>query len=348
MPGLIDADCYQVKYRAYAKINLTLNVTGRRPDGYHELESVMQAVSLCDDVTVRLTPKQKHMKLQRDGIHVAVTARDTYIKQQCVPVDGRNSAYKAAEIFFAKQAPPVTYDADIRIHKRIPAAAGLAGGSSDAAAVLRALNDIASLRQTGGAPHLRRLPEDELLECALGVGADVPFCLLCATSREGAAPPPSGAALATGIGEVLRPLPGFKPGYAVALANPRVEVSTARVFKEFKLQGAASAMSAMSAIKCTEYARALTNPCGEPLCGGENLRGREIVHYFNVLEDTVIGFCPQIKGLKARMEESGALCALMSGSGPTVFGLFDKTVAASRAVAKIRSGGDWAALCKFI
>jgi 4-diphosphocytidyl-2-C-methyl-D-erythritol kinase len=357
---------------AYAKINLTLNVIRKRPDGYHELETVMQAVSLCDDVSVRVTPR---VSVERcpPFINIAVSYEtdDEYIKTQFIPTDRRNTAYLAAEAFFDYQRPRVNeraigaayrgagrviYFVDIHIKKRIPAAAGLAGGSADAAAVLLALNDAAIgiggeellgfTAKNGESitvcadniPGIRPLTEDEILAAALRVGADVPFCLLYGTEAISApavralpAAPMARAAFAAGIGEKLRALPAPPQKKAVVIANPRMPLSTAQVFSDyiFPEPGVIENLSNLTRAMIKSHD-------GEwGLC-------------FNALESAVALKCPGINRLKSALLESGASCAAMSGSGPTVYGLFDSLDKAGRAAEKIRSGGAWAVCCEFV
>ena len=339
---------YTARYRAYAKINLILNVVGKRPDGYHELESVMQAVSLCDDVTVRLrhgacgagSAAMRHgacgagaAALRHGGsgagsVGVTVDTDDAYIAAQSIPDDGRNTAYRAAEAYFARLAPRGGWRADIHIRKRIPAAAGLAGGSADAAAALRALNDIAA--QSRGMDGVRPLTEAELLDAALSVGADVPFCLAYGTERvDGGSAPHT--AFAAGVGEKLRRVANAPPKYAVALVNPRIEVSTARVFAAY------SPPSEYETEKISKLTRAMIESHNE-----------DWTRCYNALERSVTELHPEIGRLKAALLEAGALCAVMSGAGPTVYGLFDTVDGAARAADVIRGDGAWAIACSLI
>ena len=337
-----------------------MNIIGKRPDGYHELESVMQAVSLCDDVTVRM----RYGAGGADAATVSMDTGDAYIAAQAIPADGRNTVLRAAEAYFVRGGPRGGRRADIHIRKRIPAAAGLAGGSADAAAVLCALNDIAA--QAHGVDGVRPLTEAELLEAAFCVGADVPFCLLYGTEgvEGGSAPHTAYAwgtphteyaggaphtayawgtphtecaggaphtAFATGVGEKLRRVPRPPPRYAVALANPRMEVSTARVFAAY------SPPPDYEIEKISKLTRAMIESHIE-----------DWTRCYNALERSVTELHPEIGRLKTALLGAGALCAVMSGSGPTVFGLFDGADNAARAAEAIRGGGAWTAVCEFL
>ena len=182
---------------ARAKINLTLDVTGRRDDGYHTVKMVMQSVALHDDVRVAVTQGE------RKGKGILLSCNLPYL-----PADARNLAYRAAELFYEKTSA-LLGTCEIDIVKRIPVAAGLAGGSTDAAAVLRALN---ALHETG-------LSDEALCEMGLALGADVPYCLR------------GGTMLAEGIGEVLSPLPAM-PHCFVVLCKPPFAVSTKDVYQQ--------------------------------------------------------------------------------------------------------------------
>ena len=183
--------------RACAKINLTLDITGKRPDGYHDIETVMQSVSLCDEIRLE--------KSTSEGITLRCS-------KPFIPTDGRNVAYKAAESFFSYTglANPGIY---IKIYKRIPVTAGLAGGSTDAAGVLAGLNEM----------FQTELTLDELCGLALPIGADVPFCLR------------GGTMLGKGVGEKLTPLPTL-PDCTLLLIKPTVNVSTKTAYQRYSEQ----------------------------------------------------------------------------------------------------------------
>ena len=254
---------------AYAKINIYLDVLGKRPDGYHELSMIMQSVSLRDVIAAR-----------RDtGVNgIRVCSNLEYL-----PSDDRNIAYKAANAFFEK-SDIKNPDVLISIEKKIPVAAGLAGGSADAAAALKALN---TLYQTNYSIR-------ELSEIGGSVGADVPFCVY------------GGTMLAGGIGEKLISLPAL-PDCFILLVKPNFGMSTSRVFKSLdidKTDRHGDINAAVDAIK----RESLKDICS---------------NMFNLLEQVVIREKPEIQKIKTRLDSSGALGSLMSGSGSTVFGVFD-------------------------
>lgn len=262
---------------APAKINLLLDIICRLPNGYHSLFMVMQTVDLCDTVEVTL----------RDDGEINLTC-----SEKALPTDSKNIAYRAAQKFF--EVTGVNLGADISLTKRIPFAAGLAGGSTDAAAVLKALN---TLCETG-------LTDDEL--CAIGVklGADVPFCIK------------GGTMLAQDIGQVLSPLPKFKDCYIV-LVKPDVSVSTKEAFEAF---------DTCDNIRHPECSAMLHSAANADFDG-------IIANVGNVFEQFIE--VPQRAEIKAIMREHGSLACCMSGSGPTVFGIFDSKEKAENCVADI-------------
>ena len=256
---------------ARAKINLTLDVTGRRADGYHTVRMVMQSVALHDEVRVVVTQREKKPR------GIILTCNLPYL-----PVDERNLAFRAAELFY-KETGVLMGTCEIHIEKRIPIAAGLAGGSSDAAAVLRAL---AALHATG-------LTDDELCSIGLKLGADVPYCLR------------GGTMLAEGIGEELTALAPM-PHCWVVLCKPPFAVSTKDVYRE---------MDAVDIKKRPDTAgmvKALEKGDYSGVCK----------RLSNVMELVTATKRRQIGEIKAFLAENGADGTLMSGSGPTVFGLF--------------------------
>lgn len=258
----------RISVKAPAKINLTLDVLAKRPDGYHEVEMVMTTVDLADRIDLRLlsTPE---------------------IKLECsasfVPDDHRNHAFKAARLLQERYG--VKKGVSLYIDKQIPVAAGLAGGSSDAAATLRGLNQLWELGLT----------LDELAEIGAEIGSDVPFCVY------------GGTALATGRGEKIRHVPSPAPCWVV-LAKPPIGVSTADVYGNLKveeIQRHPSAELMLQALQQQDFVlmcRALGN----------------------VLEEVTLPRYPQVRQIKQLMEESGADGVLMSGSGPTVYALVQK------------------------
>ena len=270
----------QIELRALAKINLGLDVLGKRADGYHDVRMIMQSVYLYD--TVRLEKRKK------TGIEVRTNLG-------YLPVGEGNIAWKAARLLVEEFG----IDAGIRItlDKHIPVAAGLAGGSSDAAAVLFGMNRMFGLR----------LNLEELKQRGVKLGADVPYCIM------------RGTVLAEGIGEELRPLPAM-PKCTVLIAKPPVSVSTRGVYE------------ALDAKKIVSH------PDIDGIIEGlEKKDLRKIASSMgNVLEEVTIPRYPVIEEIKAEMTACGALGAMMSGSGPTVFGLFENWKAAKEAQRKIR------------
>lgn len=263
--------------RALAKLNLTLDVLGKRPDGYHDLRMVMQSVALCDEVT--LEPRT-------DG---ALRARCSFA---FLPSGEGNLAVIAARRFWAARGREPR-GMDITIQKRIPVCAGLAGGSSDAAAVLRALN------------RLEGEPFDSQALAAIGaqVGSDVPYCVL------------RGTALVQGRGERLTPLPSL-PHCHVVVCKPDFPISTPELFHRIdgvKLRcrpDTGGMLAALAAGDLAGVARRL----------------------YNVFEDALTErHQDKVSQIKGVLIQRGALGSCMSGSGPTVFGLFDDWTAAQAA-----------------
>ncbi|HET7343867.1 MAG TPA: 4-(cytidine 5'-diphospho)-2-C-methyl-D-erythritol kinase [Methylomirabilota bacterium] len=247
---------------AAAKVNLALEVLGRRADGYHEIATVMQTVDLSDRLVLE----------EADGLELRTTAPD-------IPTDERNLAYRAAAAL--REAGGIEAGARLTLDKRIPAAAGLGGGSSDAAAALLGLNRLWGLRW----------PAERLDELAVGLGMDVPFFLR------------GGAALATGRGERLAPLAGAS--LALVLVNPRFGVSTAEMYGR------------LTSAMYTDGARA------RAVAGALNGRGmsRLASSLYNGMEAAARAAYPEIGQMQAALMAAGALAAMMSGSGPTVFGV---------------------------
>lgn len=250
--------------KAPAKINLSLDVLYKRTDGYHELEMVMTTVDLADLLELEL--------LNDDRIVI-------HSQTRFVPDDDRNLAYKAANLL--KDRFNIKSGASITIEKNIPVAAGLAGGSSDAAAVLRGMNKLWDLRLT----------LDELAELGAEIGSDVSFCVY------------GGTALAKGRGEIITPLPP-PPNCWVVLAKPAIGVSTAEVYEHLNLN---------------EVIHPNTKAMVDAIYQGD-YRGI-CANLSNVLESVTFKYFPKVKHLKDDMKRFGADAVLMSGSGPTVFAL---------------------------
>ncbi len=252
--------------KSYAKINLTLDVTGKRDDGYHELESIMQTVNLFDLVLVDRV---------QSGIEIRANLK-------FLPTNEKNICYKAAKVFFEHTG--IKGGAKILIQKNIPVAAGLAGGSGNGAAVLVALNAL----------YNTNLTDAELLMLASKLGADVPYCMI------------GGTMLCTGIGEILTPVAPLKK-HIILLAKPPIGASTAEIFKYIDSVDISDRPDMEAMIENIEKDD-LSGICRN-LC--------------NVMEEATIKLNPVIRGIKEKMMLNGAIGSLMSGSGSTVFGLFD-------------------------
>lgn len=254
--------------KAYAKLNLTLDVTGKRDDGFHDMRMVMQTVSLCDDVTLTL----------RDDGKINVFSDLSYL-----PCDERNIAYKAARAFFHQAGRP-GLGADIALTKRIPVCAGMGGGSSDAAAVLRALNAVLGHLMSGG--------ELEMLGAELG--SDVPFCVHGGTS------------LAEGRGELLKVLAPLPLCYIV-ICKPEFSISTPLLFSKLDLSKVRYHPDTQGLVSALE---------------GTNLHGVS-KRMFNVFEEVLPPTTDAVAEIKGLLLDKGALGAVMTGTGSAVFGIFD-------------------------
>ncbi len=250
--------------KAPAKINLSLDVLHKRPDGYHEVEMIMTTIDLADRIELAL--------LDSDVIKIVSLNR-------FVPDDQRNLAYQAANIL--KEKFHVKKGVEIKIEKNIPVAAGLAGGSSDAAAVLRGLNKLWDLGLT----------LDELAVIGAEIGSDVSFCVY------------GGTALATGRGEIIKELPA-PPVCWVILAKPFIGVSTADIYKRLDVETIEhpNTEKMIESISSKDY---------DQMCESVG----------NVLENVTLSLYPEVAQIKEQICKFGADAVLMSGSGPTVFGL---------------------------
>ncbi len=266
--------------KAPAKINLSLDVINRRPDGYHDVKMVMQTISLHDRLILDTI----------DDPAIIITCNCRW-----VPTDATNVAYKAAALF--RDEFNIKAGVKINIDKRIPVAAGLAGGSTDAAAVLKGMRTI----------FCPGIPDSELMSIGKRVGADVPYCIK------------GGTMLATGIGEILMPLPALPPVYVV-LVKPRVGVSTAWVYKNLKLD------SLTEHPDTTLIIEAIENKNISALAA--NMK--------NVLETVTIQKHSVIKKIKDTLIRLGAVGSMMSGSGPTVFGIFTEHSVAEQAYSAVK------------
>ena len=261
-----------VRENARAKINLTLDILGIRADGYHEVSMIMQAIELCDTVELE---KSSGISLKMDTSKI--------IGGENIPCDEKNLAWKAAMAF--QKFCGKNFGVEISIVKKIPMAAGLAGGSTDAAAVIRGMNRL----------YETNLTENELCKIGEQVGSDVPFCII------------GGTCLAEGRGEILTRLAPIK-NFSVVLAKPDGEISTAWAYKTYDENPAKTHPPNNEIIKQFErgdYDAAFKN-------------------FYNVLENVALKKFSAIADLESKMLAAGAKVALMSGSGPTVFALTDE------------------------
>ena len=282
MPGL--------EIAAHAKINLSLDVLGKREDGYHDLRMIMQTVALHDTVQLEAVP---------GGISMEC-------KNRWVPQDRTNLAWKAADLLIGCHG--IKSGVRIKIIKRIPVSAGLAGGSTDAAAVLRGMNDLFSLE----------LGMDELRRLGMQIGADVPYCVS------------GGTRLAEGIGERLAALPDFS-GVDIVIVKPKIGVSTAWVYGNLDIS------------KITERDRPDANLLGQALERRDIGTVAGIMK--NVLEKVTIPKYSIIQEAKERLIEEGASGSMMSGSGPAVFGIFPDSSTAAAAYGKLALDRRWQCFC---
>ena len=291
------------RLRTPAKINLGLRLTGRRPDGYHLLESLFTPIDLHDEVELEWLPGPDRSELEMSsdsGAELPAALRAT-------AAGSDNLVVRAAEAF--RRVSGLEGRLRMRLRKSIAAGAGLGGGSSDAGAVLRLLASLAGDRSPGA---------EELARLALELGADVPFFL------------DPGPALVTGIGEQIAPIEGL-PGLDLVLANPGISVATAEVYRaadalaaSLTHGGAGSTMRAISRLQ---------GESGDRLSALGDLLG-------NDLQPAAIRLCPPIGRLMERIRELGAVATGMSGSGATVFGVFESAPSAAKAALELNSDSD--------
>ncbi|MBQ8184648.1 MAG: 4-(cytidine 5'-diphospho)-2-C-methyl-D-erythritol kinase [Lachnospiraceae bacterium] len=272
----------RMQLRALAKINLGLDVLRRREDGYHEVKMIMQTVRMYDQIELRKT-RDKDIHVQTNLYYL--------------PANENNLVYKAAKLL--KDEFSIDQGIAIDLKKFIPVAAGMAGGSSDAAAVLFGMNRMFQLG----------LGQQELMERGVKIGADVPYCIM------------RGTALAEGIGEKLTPLPPM-PQCHILIAKPAISVSTKFVYENLHANELTDHPDVDGMVAALE---------------NQDLKGiTSRMDNGNVLERVTIPAHPVIAQIKDFMRAQGALNAMMSGSGPTVFGIFDDPAAAKRAYHKLR------------
>ena len=272
-----------IRLKARAKINLGLDVVRRREDGYHEVKMVMQMLRLYDQIDIE--------KTQESGILVRSNL-------SFLPTDERNIAYKAAKVMIDQFG--LEQGVIIRIEKHIPVAAGMAGGSTDCAAVLYGMNKLFGLR----------LNQKKLRELGVKLGADVPYCLMRQT------------ALSEGIGEILTPISPLQD-CPILIAKPSVSVSTRHVYEHLKLD---------EQTMHPDIDGIVTALADGDLYGVTDRMA-------NVLETVTVPEHPVIDEIKKQMMASGAVNALLSGSGPTVFGIFDDEEKAKKACEDMKASG---------
>lgn len=281
-----------VKEQAYAKINLYLDVINKREDGFHDIKTVMHTVSLSDELTVTVKPSDRRC------------VRINVVGHPKLPTDSRNLAVRAAELFL--DTTLISAEVDIRLVKRIPVAAGMAGGSTDAAAVLRAMNRA----------FKRPLTDKKLLELASLLGSDVPYCLI------------GGTALCYGRGERMERLPerlSLKLAVAIAdeyVSTPQAYAELDSIFSDFKGERDYSCERALDSVL-------------EAVRTGAT----DDIELYNIFENAVFKTCFKAEGIKKKMLQLGATHSLMSGSGPSVFGIFTDEASARAAVEQLKKDG---------
>ena len=268
--------------RAYAKINIGLDVLRRRADGYHEVKMIMQTVDIYDELVLERR-KQPGIELRMDNSEL--------------PSGGDNLICRAADLLFREKE--ITGGVNISLTKRIPIAAGMAGGSADAAAALRGVNELFDLGYS----------LKELQALGVGLGADIPYCLA------------GGTMLSEGIGEILTPLPA-PPAAHLVIAKPDINVSTAFVYGNLHADSLAWHPDIDGMIAALQKGDL------------DGITGR----LGNVLETVTVKAHPVIEQIKELLRKQGAENALMSGSGPTVFGIFKEKETAARAAEAVERG----------
>ena len=270
--------------KSYGKINLGLDVLRRREDGYHEVRMIMQTVGLYDLLTMKKTKEDK----------ITMTCNLSFL-----PTDERNLVYKAVKLI--KDKYQIKEGVSIELSKRIPVAAGMAGGSSNCAAALKGMNELFDLG----------LSVDELCEIGVTLGADVPYCIW------------GGTALSEGIGEKLSRVDAMPKCY-ILIAKPGISVSTAFVYQNLDLAGLSKHPDIDGMLECLKQ---------------KDLRGI-CDRLENVLESVTTKEYPIIEKVKKHLMEQGAMGALMSGSGPTIFAIFKDKKTADNALESLRSIED--------
>ena len=272
-----------MRLRALAKINLGLDILGKREDGYHDVRMIMQTISMYDVLDIQ--------KKETPGISL-------WVNLPYIPSDERNLVYRAAKLLMDEFQ--ISEGVSMRLEKFIPVAAGMAGGSSDAAAAFVGINRLFHLG----------LSEEELMERAVQIGADVPYCIM------------RGTALAEGIGERLTRLSPV-PKCGILVGKPGVNVSTKMAYENLKLDAIEKRPDIDGMIGAIEKGDLY-----------EMLSGMA-----NVFEPGIAARYPVIREIERLMEAQGALKAMMSGSGPTVFGIFDNARKLEQAAEALRKSG---------
>lgn len=268
-----------MRMKAYAKVNISLDIVGKREDGYHLLEMIMQSIDLYDEIVIEKQKKE-----------ITIKCNKPY-----VPTDERNLAYKAAQLFIEKYN--IDSGVNINIKKNIPVCAGLAGGSTDAATVLKIMNSLFNINAS----------DEELMILGLKLGADVPYCIK------------GGTALCKGIGEEVTELKGFKDK-VIVLVKPPFGVSTNSVYQEFNIEKARNHPNTNLIID------AINNDNLKMVC--DNMK--------NLLENVTLRKHKILINIKEDMRHNGAMGTMMSGSGPTVFAFFDDMLKAQRCFEKMK------------
>lgn len=290
----------KVTLDAYAKINLYLDIVGKRNNGYHDIKGIMHKISLSDKVSVMLTEQDKN--------EITITC-----SQDSIPCDERNIAYKAARMYLDRYARR-TYNVNIHIEKHIPAAGGLAGGSTDGAAVLRAMHGL-----IGGVEY------DTLICDSAKLGADLPFCMTQCTM------------ITEGIGDILTPCPSLCD-CAILICNTGEGVSTPCAYAKLDLIHTDFKHAVFDEGRFALLKRGLENGSLADVASG----------MYNVFEDAVLAECPLAKEAKQTMLSQGAIGAMMSGSGSTIFGIYRNEQEAIGAHETLRLLGYSTHICKNI
>lgn len=272
-----------LKKKAYAKVNLALDVLRRREDGYHDVKMIMQNLDIYDELEFTMVPGEE--------INISLEAN-----RPDIPTDERNLIYKAIKMMFDEYN--LTGNVHVKLIKNIPVEAGMAGGSTDCAAALHGINELFELN----------LSLDELMKIGVRIGADVPYCVMAKT------------ALSEGIGEILTPVKSLLGCY-VLVVKPPVNVSTKMVYTNLKANELERHPDVDGMIEALE---------------AEDLEG-VASRMENVLETVTTVLYPEIEVIKKEMKDCGALNSIMSGSGPTVFGVFLSREKADKAAETIRS-----------